>query len=249
MAKICSLLVVCTAFLAVAAADSGEKPWTELLGEKGLAEWKARGEWEVVGDVMIDPENPRRLKSKPGKGVIWNGPKGRSPDLVSKESFRDVEINAEFYIPKKSNSGMKFQTHYEIQIDDCYGMEKPTADHCGGIYPRAELTPRYHYLDKGTPPRVNAARPAGEWQSIDAIFLAPRFDANGKKTANARFVRVLLNGTLIHEGVDQATPTGHAWTKKETDGGPLLLQGDHGPVAFRNVRVRPYAAGEGKDKK
>jgi hypothetical protein len=251
MAKFGCLFVFTTALFAAAAAgaDPAEKPWKDLLGDNGLSEWKAKGAWEVVGEVTVNPDNPRRLASKPGKGVIWNGPGGRAPDLVSNEKFQDVELHAEFFIPKKSNSGVKFQTHYEIQIDDCYGIEKPTADHCGGIYPRAELLPKYRYLDKGTPPLVNAAKPAGEWQTLDAIFLSPRFDADGKKTANARFVKVLLNGTLIHEGVDQATPTGHAWTKKETADGPLLLQGDHGPVAFRNIRVRPYAAAGEKDKK
>ena len=52
----------------------------------------------------------------------------------------------------------------------------------------------------------------------------------------------MLNGTLIHENVELATPTGHAWHDKEVPTGPLLLQADHGPVAFRNVRVRPYTA-------
>ena len=55
------------------------------------------------------------------------------------------------------------------------------ATDCGGIYPRAELKPKYHYLDDGVPPRVNAARPAGDWQTLDVVFQAPRFDAAGKK--------------------------------------------------------------------
>jgi hypothetical protein len=249
MAKISYLLVVPLALLAAHAAEPTEKPWKDLIGDNGLSAWKAKGGWQVVGDVTLDPANAKRLSPKPGKGVIWNGPNGSSPDLVSNEAFGDAELHAEFLIPKKSNSGVKFQTHYEVQILDSYGVEKPTGSDCGGIYPRAELAPKYHYLDKGTPPRVNAAKPAGEWQTLDVIFQSPRIDADGKKTANARFVKVVLNGTVIHEGVDQATPTGHAWTKKETPNGPLLLQGDHGPVAFRNIRVRPYEPAGDKDKK
>ena len=104
----------------------------------------------------------------------------------------------------------------------------------------SEERPRYHYLDKGVPPRVNAARPAGEWQSLDIVFRAPRFDARGRKVANARFVRVALNGKVVHQDVEVRHPTGSAWRlKKEVARGPLLLQADHGPVAFRNVRVRP----------
>ena len=100
---------------------------------------------------------------------------------------------------------------------------------CGGIYNTA-------------PPRTNACKAPGEWQTYDVVFRAPRFDAAGKKTANARFVKVVLNGEVIHEDVAVEYPTGSAWRqKKETPTGPLLLQGDHGSVAFRNVRIRPLA--------
>ena len=67
---------------------------------------------------------------------------------------------------------------------------------------------------------------------------APRFDKDGKKTANARIVKATLNGQVIHENVELLTPTGHNYTKPEMATGPLMLQGDHGPVAFRNVKVR-----------
>jgi len=239
--SICLFTLVSVAVLGGAASSRSEdKPWTDLAN--GLSSWVVRGDWQEVGDVTLDPAEPRKLVSKPGKGVLWNGPKGRSPDLVSKDSFTDVELHIEFLIPKKSNSGVKFERKYEIQILDSFGVEKPKGSDCGGIYPRAEMTPRYHYLDDGTPPRVNAAKPAGEWQTLDAIFLAPRFDESGKKVTNARFVKVTLNGKVVHENVDQATPTGHYWREKEIATGPLLLQGDHGPVAFRNIRVRPFVS-------
>jgi hypothetical protein len=72
-------------------------------------------------------------------------------------------------------------------------------------------------------------------------FLAPRFDPSGQKVGNARFVKVILNEQVIHEDVEAATPTGSAWVKKETPTGPFLIQADHGPIAVRNVRVRPLA--------
>ena len=51
---------------------------------------------------------------------------------------------------------------------------------------------------------------------------------------------IMRDGEVIHEDLELKTPTGHNWDKKEVAKAPLLLQGDHGPVAFRNVRVRPY---------
>ncbi len=216
------------------------RSWVSLIGEPALADWrKPTADWFEAGDARPDPKDPKRLLPAEGRGVILNGKSGRTRNLLSIAEFADLEAHFEFMIPKGSNAGVKFQGLYEIQILDSHGKAKPTASDCGGIYPRAELLPRYRYLDKGTPPRVNAARPAGEWQTLDVVFHAPRFDADGKKTQPARFVKVVLNGQVIHEDVAVLTPTGHAWQKKEVARGPLLLQADHGPVAFRKIRVRP----------
>jgi hypothetical protein len=166
---------------------------------------------------------------------------GKTENLVTRQKFADLQAHVEFLIPRRSNSGVKFEGLYEIQIFDSWGVKTPKADDCGGIYPRAEMEPTYHHIDDGVPPRVNAARPPGEWQTLDVLFQAPRFDAAGKKTANARFLKVVLNGQVIHENVELKTPTGHAWHEREVATGSLLLQADHGPVAFRAVRVRPLA--------
>jgi 3-keto-disaccharide hydrolase len=222
-------------------AGGGDKPaWVDLSGERQLGLWRSpTGNWFEAGDVMLDPRDPHYLIALPGKGVLVNGWNGDTNNLRTKQVFSDVEVHAEFMISKKSNSGIKLEGLYEIQIFDSWGVENPKASDCGGIYPRAELLPRYHYLDQGRPPRLNAARRPGEWQTLDIVFQAPRFGGHGKKAENARFRKVALNGILIHENVEVQTPTGHAWHDKEIPSGPLLLQADHGPVAFRNIRVRP----------
>jgi hypothetical protein len=214
--------------------------WIDLTGSGTLDAWKPPTDaWAFVADVHLDPANPKRLAVEPGSGILYNGPTGKTRNLVTKEQFGDLEAHVEFMIPKGSNSGIKFGGVYEIQILDSYGKKAITGSDCGGIYPRAESMPTYHYLDEGHAPRVNAARPAGEWQTLDASFRAPRFDSNGRKVASARFVKVVLNGQVIHEDVEAATPTGSAWVKEETPTGPFLIQADHGPIAVRNVRVRP----------
>jgi hypothetical protein len=220
-------------------ASAGEEPWIELIGDHGLVAWKApTGNWMVAGNARPDPKNPKRLVAEPGKAVLVNGPTGMTANLLTNEKFADIEAHFEFLIPKGSNSGVKFEGLYEIQIFDSFGVAKPTGTQNGGIYPRAELLPKYRYLDEGIPPGVNASRPAGEWQTLYVVFLAPRFDGSGKKNRNARFERVVLNGRVIHENVEVKTPTGHVWRTKEVPSGPILLQADHGPVAFRNIRVR-----------
>lgn len=244
MCRVSPMMSRCVALLlpllAASAADN-DRNWMDL--SKDFDAWaKPAPEWQMVGSVELDAQNPKRLASKPGNGIMLNGPKGTARDLVSKEKFADIEAHVEFAVPKGSNSGVKLESLYEIQIYDSFGKKDVTASDCGGIYPRAELQPRYHHIDKGIPPKTNACLAPGEWQTLDIIFLAPRFDGDGKKTANAKFVKVVLNGKVIHENVDMEYPTGHAWRNKEVASGPLLLQGDHGAVAFRNVRVRPYQA-------
>lgn len=229
--------------LALASIHAGtEDKWTELTRDKELKEWAVPVDgWEFAGGAEIDAQNPRRLTSKPGTGSHVNSA-GKARNLTSKQLFTDVEVHVEFLIAKGSNSGVKLMGLYEIQILDSHGKKEVTGNDCGGIYPRAEEKPKYHHIDKGVPPRVNAARPAGEWQSLDIVFQAPRFDAEGKKTSPAKFVKVTLNDQIVHENVELQWPTGAAWRlKKEVASGPLFLQADHGPVAFRNVRVRPAA--------
>lgn len=235
-----ALLVLSASVCLVDAAD--DKGWTELTPNNFEAFKPPYTDWVWAGAVKLDEKNPRRLAYTPGKGIAVNGPKGRSRNLVTKQNYRDVECHVEFAIPKGSNSGVKFLGRYEIQILDSFNKpkEKLTGSDCGGIYPRGENRPRYHTIDKGTPPRVNACKAPGAWQSLDVVFRAPRFDAAGKKTENARFIKVVLNGEVIHENIEQPYPTGSAWRlTKEVPEGPLLLQSDHGPVAFRNVRIKP----------
>jgi hypothetical protein len=207
------------------ATGSGTTGWTDLIGEHGFDAWrKPTGDWIEAGDARPKPTNDSRLVAEKGHGVLVNGVTGRTRNLLTKSDYGDVEAHFEFQIPKRSNSGVKFESLYEIQISDSYGVARPTAEDCGGIYPRAELLPRYRHIDEGVPPRANATLPAGAWQTLDVIFRAPRFDSSGKKIKNARFDKVVLNGKVIHEDVELKTPTGHAWRLKEVARGPILLR-------------------------
>ena len=87
---------------------------------------------------------------------------------------------------------------------------------------------------------MNAAKAPGLWQSFHIIFRAPRFNAAGEKTENARFEKVVLNGLTIHENVEVMGSTRAAAFQDEAALGPLMIQGDHGPVALRNLRYKRY---------
>jgi len=206
--------------------------------------WNNSDKWDAAGDVVLNPDNIRQLIGKAGGGVLINGKEGKCPSLVTKRrDYRDVEVHLEFMVAKGSNSGVIFHGNYEIQIHDSYGIKKPTAGHCGGVYPRAESKPAYHHIDKGSPPRVNAARRPGEWQTMDIIFQAARFDKAGKKTTHAKFVSVVHNGVVIQENVEVPYACGTNWNRKQYPQGPIIIQGDYGPIAVRNVHIRDYEPG------
>jgi len=203
-----------------------------------MAGWrKGTGEWAMVGEVAKDAANERALAVKPGAGIIYNGPKGSTSNIFTEGQFGDIAARIEFLIPAKSNSGIYFMGRYEIQVYDSFGVAKDQYPgiECGGIYPRWVDN---HEME-GHSPRVNASRQPGEWQTFDIIFLAPRFDDAGKKTANAKFVKVIHNGRIIHENTEVTGPTRAAAFDDEKAAGPLMFQGDHGPVAYRNLRILP----------
>jgi len=208
-----------------------------LFDGKDLRAWRTpTGEWQVVGAVSLSPENPKQFATTPGTGVMVNNPKGKTINLLSEFEHGDVEAHVEFVVPKESNSGVYFQGRYEIQVLDSWGVKEPKYGDCGGVYASCS-DPKPDF--KGRPPSVNASKPPGQWQTFDIVFRAPRFDASGKKTENARFVRVTHNGEVVHENVEVPHPTCAAHWLDEKPTGPLMLQGDHGPVAYRNLRIKP----------
>jgi hypothetical protein len=211
------------------ADEKKEEKAVTLFNGSDLTGWKMRGDakkskW-VVGTVELDAKDPRKLavtQTKAG-GVLVN--ESRSVDLISAKTFGDCRIEVEFLVPAGSNSGIYVMGEYEVQILDSYGRKKVGPGDLGGIYNTAA-------------PKVNAAKKPGEWQTFTIDFQAPRFKG-GKKVQNARFVKVTLNGQVIHEDVEVKGPTPSCLTGKEAPTGPLMFQGDHGPVAFRNIRVTP----------
>lgn len=219
-----------------------EDGWEPLLDGSSLAGWRAcdtnaANDWRAVRAIRFDRVlSPTLLTGRgAGGGVIINGA-GKTANLCTTRAFGDIELYAEFMLAKGSNSGVYLQGLYEMQILDSWGATEPlTSSDLGGIY--------HQWIDNrgvgGSAPRVNATRRPGEWQSYQAWFRAPRFDAAGRKTEPARFLRVLLNGQLVQTDVDVLGPTRAALDLPEGPAHPLMLQGDHGPIAFRNIHVRP----------
>ena len=219
--------------------DCSECHKLELTGND-LSPWRAdTAKWQVVGGARVYSSDDRVLTTTGGTGAIFNGPTGRTDNLFTKQEFGDVRAHIEFAIPKDSNSGVYLQSRYEIQVFDSWQKqaEYPGIE-CGGIYERwdEDRNPKGY---QGHSPRVNVSKAPGEWQTFDIVFRAPRFDKSGRKIANARFEKVVHNGVLVHSDVELTGPTRASAYEDEKPTGPLMLQGDHGSVAYRNLWVAP----------
>jgi hypothetical protein len=133
---------------------------------------------------------------------------------------------------KGSNSGFYLQSRYEVQLFDSWGVKAPGYGDLGGLY----QTIKKGNGMKGKAPMKNAALAPGLWQHMEISFQAPRFDANGNKTEAAKFIYVKLNGVTLHENINVDGPTISAGFEDEKAFGPLMIQGDHGTLAIKNMK-------------
>lgn len=207
-----------------------------------LNAWKNAEKWAMAGAISASTAQKKWKDVKPGNKILYNGAAGKAGNPVSKAEHGDAEIEVEFMIPKGSNSGIYLMQRYEVQILDSFGKpdSQLTYGDCGGIYRRwDESREEKERGYEGTAPATNASTAPGTWQTFSIDFRAPRFDAEGKKTENARFVQVKHNGVVIHEDAEVTGATRGGVGGPEVERAPLSIQGDHGPVAFRKILVRP----------
>ncbi|MBL9133827.1 MAG: DUF1080 domain-containing protein [Verrucomicrobiaceae bacterium] len=150
--------------------------------------------------------------------------------ITSEDTFGDCTVHVEFMLPfmpdargqGRGNSGLYLQGRYEVQMLDSFALEGKDNE-CGGLY-------------KIAAPKVNMCLPPLTWQTYDVDFTAANYDAEGKKTANAK-ITVKHNGVVIHENQELPGSTAAAPKKEENTPGPIYLQNHGNPVRYRNIWV------------
>lgn len=202
----------------------------------------ASDNWTIVENAVADRKKQRTFSFTEGTGVLLNTPNDESKNnLFTNFEHGDIELELDVMMPLESNSGIYFQSRYEIQLLDSWGVEKPKYSDIGGIYQRWNkdaVKGKEGY--EGHAPRVNATKAPGLWQHLKVIFHAPRFDTNGSKIKNAWFEEVRLNNVLLHENIEVTGSTRAAAFGDEKSLAPIMIQGDHGPVAFKNIKYKLY---------
>src|SRR5437867_10452092 len=144
------------------------------------------------------------------KNTVNKGSHGT--DLVTDERFLNFTVKYEYMVPDNSNSGFYLRGRHEIQIlgDHAAGKASPTCN--GAIY-------NFKAPDKFV------SKPGNEWQTAEATII-------GNK------ITVVLNGVKIHDNVECDKATGSELDRNVDQPGSIFLQGDHGTVSFRNIRIK-----------
>jgi hypothetical protein len=179
--------------------NRGRVPWGKPVNliSKGLLGWRLRS-------------NVKGACWKEGAGIIGN--KGSCVDIISDGRYQDFKLHLEYKLEPGARSGVYLRGRYEVQLID--DASKATSDESNGAV--------FGLL----PPGRNAARPASEWQRLDATLIGRR-------------VTVVLNGEKVLDNQEIAGPTGGAIDSEEQVPGPIMLQCEQGQVAFRNIVVTP----------
>jgi hypothetical protein len=144
------------------------------------------------------------------KNTSGNGIHGT--DLITDEKFWNFTVKFEYMVPDHSNSGFYLRGRHEIQILGDYASGKPSLGGNGAIY-------NFKAPDKFV------SKPGNEWQTVEATII-------GNK------ITVIMNGVKIHDNVECNKATGSELDNKVGEPGSIFLQGDHGTVSFRNLRIK-----------
>lgn len=182
--------------------------------------------------IMVAENNPKN-DWRYIDGELIASRKIRADSMLSPKPYGDMLMHVEFNcndrddtsVENTGNSGVYIQQRYELQIQNAFGISEE------------DFKPSYGgSLYRMKKPDKLVSKPAGQWQTYDIVFRAPRWDGD-KKIANAR-ITVYHNGVLIHDDFEMKRKTG-AGMKEGPDDRPVRLQGHNNPVRFRNVWILP----------
>ena len=202
------LSLLCAAVSLPAADEASLSPAEIKEGFQLLFDGK-----DLKGWKLRRPDGHNSWSVEPGgvlKNTVNQGEHGT--DLVTGQKFWNFTVRYEYMVPDGSNSGFYLRGRHEIQILGDYKKGKPDVHGDASIYGVKA-------------PDEYASKPGGEWQTVEATII-------GNK------ITVILNGKKVHDAVVCDKPTGSEIDQKVTEPGPIFLQGDHGTVSFRNMRIK-----------
>ncbi len=167
---------------------------------------------DTTGWHLRNPQGHNSWKVENGilKNIVNQGEHGT--DLITDQKFQNFTVKYDYMVPNDSNSGFYLRGRYEIQILGDFASGKASKTGNGSLY-------NFKAPDKFV------SKPGGEWQTVEATII-------GNK------ITVIQNGVKIHDNVEVTKGTGGELDNNHDQPGPIFLQGDHGTVWFRNMRIK-----------
>ncbi|QKZ11306.1 family 16 glycoside hydrolase [Spirosoma sp. KUDC1026] len=236
----CLLFLLACAFRTAAQTD--ELPYSTIPLQTMQGFLATGSNWQLAGDVYYDVNKAGKPSLGKGTGILVNLPTAKANDPISTSlQHGDLALEIDVMLEKDAKALLLLQGRYGLQLVDSWGTKTPTVSDGGAIEERwNEQGTAGQQGYEGHAPAQNVNRAPGLWQHYSIVFRAPRFDAQGRKTANARFVSVKLNGVTIHENIELTGPTHSAVAQDEKATAPLVIKGQQGSLAVRDIRYKAY---------
>lgn len=208
-------LLVWTSSALAQSSEFGE--WIELFNGKDLTGWTN------AKPDQGHHKGPNRWIVE--DGALTNGKDGQN-DICTIAEFENFELELWYRFPERhkpdfrGNSGIYLRGQVEVQLFDSHGVTKPRPVDAGSIYGAA-------------PASSCPQNPPGHWNQMRIINIGHR-------------ITVYHNGYLVQDNVyrKKNTPgemSKHPITGQKLDNvrGPIMFQGDHTKVWYKNIRIRP----------
>lgn len=219
------------------ARESSDQGWLRLTYGDPFQLWKHDG-WTLV-DVDLDANDPKKLATREGVNALVSPAAAPTPTFAGKLPFGDTRLRFEFMLPQDGRATLRLMDRYDLLLAATPDERATTLASCGALMP----SPGFD----GRAPINPCFRAPGQWHQMDLTFRAPRFDAAGKKTSNARIVRATVDDVLLHDEAEFPGPSAGA-PSDEVAEAPFAFRVLDGQLAIGNVRAKPTepdAAGDG----
>ncbi len=223
------------------ARESSDQGWLRLTYGDAFQLWTHEG-WKLV-DVDLDANDMTKLVTREGVNALvsplpltdaemmgaasWPA---SPPTFTQRLPFGDTRLRFDFLLPKDGRATLRLMERYDLLLSATQDERATTTASCGALL----AGPGF----EGRAPINPCFRSPGEWHQMDLTFRAPRFDATGKKTANARIVRALVDDVLLHDEAEFPGPSTNA-PRDEVAEAPFSFRALNGQLALGNIRARP----------
>jgi glucose/arabinose dehydrogenase len=207
------------------ARESSDQGWLRLCYGDAFQMWQGEG-WKLV-DVDLDAADPTKLALREGVNALVNS---TGSAFTCRLPFGDMWLRFDFLLPKDGRALLRLMDRYDLLLSATPDERATTLASCGALMSGPGFP--------GVAPQNPCFRAPGDWHSMDLTFRAPCFDAAGKKVANARIVRAMVDDVLLHDEVEFPAPSAGA-PRDEVAEAPFSFRVLSGQVALNDIRAKP----------